>query len=174
MEGRDSRLELVCKELDNHAVDICIVMETKLSGYHTCNLYGYNITATRCSNKHQGGVAIVCRKISSWHIEGKRSYGQNVLKVTLVHGRKQATILGVYIPPTEVDLTMMKRMDEALDTVDLHNLMILGDFNTNLASPITQWDVELTDSIASYCVRNVAKMFMVKRRKWCSWTWQKY
>ena len=52
IDGRGNRLELACRELEEHNVDVCIVTETKLNGYHTINLYGYNITAAKCDNVH--------------------------------------------------------------------------------------------------------------------------
>ena len=62
MDGRGNRLELICHKVERHGIDIAILMETKLNGYHTVSSYGYSIMATKCSNQHQGGVAILARQ----------------------------------------------------------------------------------------------------------------
>ena len=59
IDGRGNRLELACKEVASYGIDIGILTETKLNGFHTFNSYGYQITVTKCENQHQGGVALI-------------------------------------------------------------------------------------------------------------------
>ena len=99
ISGRKSRLEMICQILEQHKIDIGILTETKLNGFHTHSAFGYRVLASRCVNTNQGGVAFVVRKNKNWHVEGFKTYGQNVIKTTLVHDRQQTTIVGIYIPP---------------------------------------------------------------------------
>ena len=75
IDGRSNRLEMACWSLDRHNVDICFLTETKLNGLHTSATYGYDVVATKCRNPHQGGVALVSRKSSNWHLEDTRAIG---------------------------------------------------------------------------------------------------
>ena len=40
VDGRGNRLELACRELQRHGVDIAVVTETKLCGFHTVSSFG--------------------------------------------------------------------------------------------------------------------------------------
>ena len=174
LDGRGNRLELACKELSNHGVDICITTEIKLKGFHTVKSYGYSITATKCKNVWQWGVAIIYRKGGNWHIEGKRSFGQNVIRADLIHGAKRTIILGVYIPSSEDDSTTLKFINKALHNVETDNVVILGDLNINFDQPTKSRDIEITEGLRSFNVKNLSNMFKARRRKWFSWTWRKF
>ena len=50
--GRNNRLEMTCKELEQTGVDIALLTETKLRGYHTILLYGYDIAATKAAKRN--------------------------------------------------------------------------------------------------------------------------
>ena len=69
VDGRGNRLEMACHELSRHNVDIAVITETKLNGYHTVSSYVYSIVATKTTNQHQGGVAITFRQNRNWHME---------------------------------------------------------------------------------------------------------
>ena len=62
MDGRGSRLQIACHEMERHGLDIVLLTETKLSGRHTTHSYGYDIIATKVTNQNQGGVAIISRQ----------------------------------------------------------------------------------------------------------------
>jgi exonuclease III len=172
VDGRGNRLELACKALLRHGIDLCIATETKLNGFHTSSAYGYNIVATKCTNQHQGGVAILYRKNRNWHVESERAFGPNVIRATLVHEGKRTTIVGVYIPPSETDMTTMRHVDDAMRNMDTERTIILGDLNIHLKKPKDERSIEIAENIESYGLRDVAGMFKPRKNKRINWTWR--
>ena len=104
VDGRQNRLKLACHELRRHGVDIAIITETKLNGYHTVLSYGYSIVARRIANEHQGGVALAVRESGNWHVESSCTFGENIVRSILVHDERRTTIIGIYIPPSKMDM----------------------------------------------------------------------
>ena len=98
INGRANRLEMACYKLNRHNVDIALLTETKLAGHHTSSAYGYAVSATKCENNNQGGVAFLHRVSDEWHLEDVKSFGPNVIPATMVHGSARTVIVGVYIP----------------------------------------------------------------------------
>ena len=75
VDGRANRLKLACKRLQRQGVDIGILTETKVNGFYTVLAYGYHIWASKCENKHQGGIALIHRDSEEWHIEDVELFG---------------------------------------------------------------------------------------------------
>ena len=172
IDGRQGRLEMICKTLQRHEIDIGVLTETKLNGIHTINSYGYSIMASKGSNGHQGGVAFVVRENKHWHVEGFKTYGANVIKCTLVHHDKRTILIGIYIPPSDVTLESTSYLDEALRNESAENTVVLGDFNVNFDDPKDDRQSEIVDAILTYDLRNLAKQFKCKRNKPPTWTWR--
>ena len=92
--GNGGNLEMASRELSRLGLDIVVVTKAKLKrGRHTSLAYGYEVTATNCENSHQGGVALLVKRVKKekerkWHIEDIVCFGPNVLKCTLVYGRQ--------------------------------------------------------------------------------------
>ena len=59
IDGRQGRLEMICNTLQRYEIDIGVLTETKLNGFHTINSYGYSIMASKGSNGHQGGLPLL-------------------------------------------------------------------------------------------------------------------
>jgi hypothetical protein len=59
--GGGARLEQAARCLATMGIDVAILTETKLQGYHTTWCEGYNITATRAKSQYQGGIALCTR-----------------------------------------------------------------------------------------------------------------
>ena len=78
---------------------------------------------------HQGGVTLAYKNNKHWHIESPKSFGDNVLKCTLVHGCQRTILIGIYIPPSEDNMETINNLDRAVHNVDQKNLVILGDFS---------------------------------------------
>ena len=106
IDGRSSRLQLACEQLRRHNLDLAVLAEAKLNGMHTTKWAGYEILATKCTNQHQGGVAIAAKRSHRWHLEGVQRCGPNVIKTTLVHGCWRTRVIGACIPPSETDLSI--------------------------------------------------------------------
>ena len=54
--GGGNRLEQVMRCMKMMNMDIGLITETTLQGYHTTLCEGYDIVATKAKSKHQGGV----------------------------------------------------------------------------------------------------------------------
>ena len=174
VDGRGNRLELACNRLNRIGVDICVLTETKLNGFHTTATYGYSIVATKCENSHQGGVALLHRANEDWHIENERTFGPNVVKATLVHEDRRTTIIGIYVPPSEEDMTTMMHLEAAMANVDLDKTIILGDLNVNLEKPKDDRTNEIVEAIKTHGLKDISKGFKVRRGKPHKWTWRKW
>ena len=173
VDGRGNRLELACNCLARLNIDIALLTETKLNGQHTVNSYGYSVFSTKCKNQHQGGVTLVHKTSKFWHIESPASYGDNVLKCTLVHGKKHTTIVGVYFPPSEESMETLTNLDLALNNVNVENLVILGDFNVNFEHPKDTRSLHIVETIQTFGLKNLAKEFKPRRNKCFNWSWRK-
>jgi exonuclease III len=99
-----NRLNMALRAMAFMRVDLGLFQETKLSHdkfTHQC--CGYQVCATRAKSSSQGGVALFYRESKNWTIEGVHFYGPNVMCCTLVSGFDKWSIIGMYIPPSEVD-----------------------------------------------------------------------
>ena len=131
MRGRGNRLEMVCKILQRYKIDICMLTNTKLCGYHTVESSGFSVYATKVKNINQGGVVIIYQKSDRYHIESPKCYGDNIIKAKLVHGGQRTTIVGIYNPPSETNSMTINELDRAIKNEDFNKCVILGDFNIN-------------------------------------------
>ena len=174
IDGRSNRLELASWNLERHNVDICFLTETKLNGYHTSSTYGYDVVATKCSNPHQGGVALLYRKSKEWHLEDTKTIGDNIIRTTLVSSAGRIILVGVYRPPSEEDLKTIQQLDETLRGTESSKLVIMGDLNVTLDRPKNRIQEEVANALQSYNLRDIAKNFKSreKKRKFFSWTWR--
>ena len=131
VSGRGIRLEMACRKLGRYEIDVCILTETKLSGYNTVKSSDFRIFATKVTNKSKGGVAMLYQKSEHFHIESPKCYGENIVKATIVHGRQRTVILGIYIPPSESDEETIIELDRAMKNEDPNKCVIIGDLNIN-------------------------------------------
>ena len=58
VDGRGNRLEMACHKLSRHNVDIAVIKETKLNGYHTVSSYGYSSNENYKSTSGRGRDSI--------------------------------------------------------------------------------------------------------------------
>ena len=174
-DGRGGNIEMACRELQKLEMDLVMVTETKfLNGQHTSLAFGYEIFATNCHNRNQGGVVILVRKHHLWHIEDVERWGTNVIKCTLVYGASRRTVVGVYIPPSEENMSMIQCLDEALTNVDLRTTIIMGDLNINYANPKDERSDRIAEALESLDLVNIRKCFKWKSSKPYTWTWRMY
>jgi exonuclease III len=140
-DGRNSRIQLLARNLTCQNIDICIATEIKIpqgpngsQGVHSRHDQGYDIFCTYTTTKNQGGVALFSKADSKhWHIEAAQRHGPNVLSCLLVSGSKSTPLIGVYLPPNSLD--DLPYLTAAL--ARFHNLktspIVLGDLNTDLS-----------------------------------------
>ena len=130
--------------------------------------------STKCNNQHQGGVALLSRRCLHWHLEGLERFGPNVLKTTLAYDNKRTTIIGVYIPPSELDLQTNQYIDEAMLNEDPLSCIILGDLNVNYKNPKDERTEKIVDSIKTYDLIDLSTKFISKKSKPYTWSWRKF
>jgi hypothetical protein len=67
-------------------------------------------------------------------VKGALAFGPNVIRAKLISGNKRWTLLGCYIPPSELNNDTLKFIQLALqhDNDDNDEYILLGDLNVNL------------------------------------------
>ena len=55
--------------------------------------------------------------------------GPNIIKTTLVNKNVCTTLIGIYIPPSKCNLSIIKQLGKALKSIDISWMVILGDVN---------------------------------------------
>jgi exonuclease III len=174
--GGANRLEQAMRCMRTMNIDIGLITETKLQGYHTTLCEGYDIVATKAKSKHQGGVALCYRKSDYFHVEGTRTFGPNVIRATLVSGRKKWRLVGVYIPPGEEDGSTLECAQAAAAVSSDLPLILLGDLNADLkcvsGTGATTNDSlnEVAALVASLAAIDLNQQFL-QRRGIGDWTW---
>jgi exonuclease III len=174
MHGGNSRLNQALRCMRLMGMDLGILTETKLvNGTYTREAEGYEVVATEAKSTHQGGVALFYRKTTeNWVIEGTRSFGPNVIRTTLVSGKKRWIIIGAYIPPSEEDGQTLEFIQAAAVTDSRSPLILLGDFNVNLQQMMNgnvrqQETAALISSLGLYDLHQ----HFSQRHGWGNWTW---
>lgn len=173
--GGNNRLEQVMRCIRTMNIDLGLITETKLQGCHTTYCEGYDIVASVAKSKNQGGVALVYRKSDYFHIEGTRLFGPNVIRATLVSGRKKWRLVGVYIPPGEEDGRTLEFAQAAAAVSSDLPLILLGDLNVDLKRLLTTTNHndrqnETVALVGSLGVEDLNQHF-VQRRRVGDWTW---
>jgi hypothetical protein len=139
-DGRNSRIQLLTRNLTVQKIDICIATEMRIPaaadggpGIHTRNDQGYDVFCTYTTKTNQGGIALISRaNAENWHIEATQRHGPNVLSCLLVSGNKSTPLIGAYIPPRS--LLDMPHLTTALARFEKHTVppLVLGDLNIDL------------------------------------------
>ena len=159
--GRNGRLEMALRAMQQMNLDIGILTETKLTrGIHTRWSSGYHVVATEARSEHQGGVALVYRDSSHWQIELVCKHGPNVISCELVTGPKRVPLVGVYIPPN--DLTTLGYLEQALERFPTGNPVVLGDLNVNLESPRDEREMEIVDLLCTSGLQDMMSHFKLR------------
>ena len=65
-----------------------------------------------------------------WHSESTLHHGHNVLGTILVSGRKRTPIIGVYLPPSDLD--SLPEFEAVLAQFPGLDPIVLGDLNVDL------------------------------------------
>jgi exonuclease III len=174
MHGGNNRLNQALRCMRMMNMDLGILTETKLTdGRHTRAAEGFDVVATKAKNKHQGGVAIFYRtdKNDKWVIEGTKCFGPNVIRATLVSGRKRWLIIGAYIPPSETDGSTLNYIQSAAHEAN-NPIILLGDLNVNLykMANANERQQETASLIASIGLQGLSQHFK-QRNRWGNWTW---
>jgi exonuclease III len=174
MHGGNNRLNQALRCMRMMNMDLGILTETKLTdGRHTRAAEGFDVVATKAKNKHQGGVAIFYRtdKNDKWVIEGTKCFGPNVIRATLVSGRKRWLIIGAYIPPSETDGSTLNYIQSAAHEAN-NPIILLGDLNVNLykMANANERQQETACLIASIGLQGLSQHFK-QRNRWGNWTW---
>jgi hypothetical protein len=64
-------------------------------------------------------------------MEGTHTFGPNVIRTTLVPGNRQWTLIGAYIPPSEINNDAPNYIGLASQHEHNQEIVLLGDLNVN-------------------------------------------
>lgn len=131
--ARGESLELLLAALSPMNLDICVITETNLQGYHTLEAQGFEVFATSVSNPRVGGVAILFRSMDknkqrNWHIESPMCHGENVVSAILVSGWRKWIVIDMYLPPSLQPDNALEHVRRASERLPLPTI-VLGDLN---------------------------------------------
>ena len=165
--GRSTRLETALRALSILGVDLCFLVETKLTNsMYTQFSLGYRILATNAMSHHQGGVALVYRESSYCQVKSSVLHGSNVISAVIVSWNSQYGIVGAYIPPA--DTTTSIHITTALGRFPNQKVILMGDLNLdldlNLNSIEKDRDMEIADVLATSRLLNIHRHFKSARR----------
>jgi exonuclease III len=169
--GRNNRLEQAIRSICLMNIDIAIFTETKLTNnLHTHYFLDYHVIATSAPSASQGGVALVYRDSSSWHLESPCVHGPNAISAVLVSGTRRWTLLGSYISPNEHDGSTLAHVVQVASRHS-HPIIWTGDFNAALDSPPDARDTAIAATVSSLGVSDLSTAFF-RRRSVFRWTWR--
>ena len=92
-------------------------------------------------------------------------YGSNIIKSTLVHENHCTNIIGVYIPPSENDLSTMNELDTIMKNLKWEQTIVLGDLNVNYSKPKDERSERIVESLMTYDLFDVSTRFKSKKNK---------
>ena len=177
VDGRNNRLEMALKAISDLNIDLAILTETKLGEVHTRLASGYDVwCAPVKDNLNQGGVALVHRRSSRWHLEDIKTFGSNIIRGKLIGGDRPLFIIGGYIPPSETDESTLAHLDRALNGLDTKNCIFLGDINVDLNFIKDARGETISTFFSCGGFLNVRNSFRMseKNRGRHGWTWNKW
>lgn len=133
--GRNGRLEIALRAMEQMNVDLGILTEAKLTdGIYTRCSSGYNVVATNARVHNQGGVALFYKNSPDWQVESVRHHGPNVISFQLVAASRRWGVIGAYVPPSDLDtVEYINQAFEALPRAIPP--ILLGDLNVDLDNP---------------------------------------
>jgi hypothetical protein len=121
--------------MDQLGVDIGFLVETKFTGgINTCYSSGYSVFALTATLVRQGGIALFWRGNNLYEVEETKIWGANVISLHLMMGTVQLSIVGCYIPPS--DLETLTDVDKAWRAcpAGAHPFLV-GNLNFNFFVP---------------------------------------
>jgi hypothetical protein len=105
---------------------------------------------------------LVYRQSAFWHVESIKQFGSNVISFQLVTGCRRIYRLGGYIPPT--DVSMIKFVNEASNSLPRGPKLVLGDLNADLNNPRNERTTAVVTAMADLCLKNLYGHFCHKNK----------
>jgi hypothetical protein len=122
---------------------------------------------------HEGPLptrdALVSKTSTQWHLESTRCHGPNVISCIFVHGTQRSPLIGVYLPPSNLD--DLPFLTTALDRFPNQTPILLGDLNVNLADPIGDRNQEVAALMAAYGLEDMLPNYLQRRSFRHGTTW---
>ena len=160
--GGGNNLQMACMAMDEANIDLAILTETKIPDeVHTHKWKGYDVVCTKAVSRRQGGIAILTRTSTEWHIESLLKHGPNVLSCIFVHGTQRIPLIGAYIPPS--DLATLPFLTEALQRFPNDTPIVLGDLNANINQPLGARNHEIAGLVSAYGLEDMLPHFHQRR-----------
>ena len=133
---------------------------------YTCESSGYRVVATEAPNAHSAGVAVFYRTKKHFSKEALQTYGANVVRFQMASGNRCWYIVGFYLTPEntstkeDVVAAISKRPRGAA-------LLVVGNFNTNLAAP-EGWERNegIAAALAEEVLEDMSSYFLSRHNLW--------
>jgi exonuclease III len=108
--------------------------KTKLiSDPYPTKAHGYNVIATQAKSHHQGRGALLYQATNKcFTLEVTCTFGPNVIQTTLVSGNQRWTMIGTYIPQSEINNSTINYIQLATRHEHNHKIILHGDLNVNI------------------------------------------
>jgi hypothetical protein len=174
--GNNGCINFALRAMSEMNITMGFLTETKIvANNYPTEVHGYKVIATEAKSHHQGGVAFFYQSTTpGFTLEGTRTFGPNVIRTTLVSGKRRWTMLGAYIPPSELDNSTINYIQLATQYEPNHELILLGDLNVNINN-MTRSNPRHDDTvalIASLGLIDPRQHFRLKNNT--KWTWHQY
>ena len=87
------------------------------------------------------------------------------------HGAERTSLFGVYILPSEDDMSTMHMLAKELRGTHDLNIIVLRDLNINLCRPKDGRQWTIVDDLWIFALSDVSTQFEMryKRQHWCLW-----
>ena len=143
-DGRNGGLLSVARAFDHANVDVAVVQEVKLKNpkFAPRTGFGYQIHTTAAGTGNCGGISLLVRENGPFSVEEVKVWGENVLSFQLQVGEEEEDrwhCVGAYFPPSDKEGKAQRLMTAAVKAQPKGaRLMVLGDLNADLDSPMGQ------------------------------------
>ena len=133
--GRNGGMESELRGMSQANTDLGIFQETKVTdSIYTRGSAGYSVVMTDAPSRHRGGVAVFHRPAPHFAVEAVQKFGTNVVGFQMATGARRWYIVGCYLAPDDT-LTIESVVDTLKERPMGSELLVAGDFNSNLADP---------------------------------------
>ena len=172
-DGRNSRLQLLAFNLGTQNIDLCLATETRMhTEKHSKHFEGYDIFCTITKKTNQGGIALLTRARSNWHLESTQVHSPNVLSTILVSGTQRTPIIGVYLPPSTLE--DLPALTIALSRFPAHKPLLLGDLNVDLSNQETPRATQVATLLSSFGLFDMLPHYRQRKPFRHQKTWHQY
>ena len=133
--GWNGGLEYALRGISQANMDLGVFQETKLNKrIYTRESSGYTVVATAAPSAHSSGVTLFYHTAEHFSVEEFQAHGENFISLQLASGDRRWYIMGCYLAPGYAST-----IEDVVVAIGNRprggNLLVVGDFKTDLAAP---------------------------------------